>query len=378
MIYSKAAFLAVLMVIFSSMGFASTIFVPNPNGYQSVGGGNYMRMPAGSTIPSSGSLFQAPAPITFQTPTGLQSMGIPQSVSLNVVGLGEFAIPILAKFGAAGKLAALALTVCSSTSLCFNSDGTVSPPKSSNPNSSNCVPFGSLTYLQQEAYKGGSYNACGPDASSPSVAPTPSQLTAAAASLDAAAGSNASPSAVGVQVAQNLSDGGQSVPAQSPVLGSASHVGASSTVTGRDPSGNPITQTVSTPVYNAVPTGPNNVTVTNNTTTTTTNLTNNTTTTVNSSTPVSPAAPPPDPITFDTVQDVQLPTQDISPAFTVTSLGEGTCPADPVVMASGHPITIPLHIVCNAMSTVRPIVILLGVLIAGYIVSGTRKGQSDG
>ncbi|MDD5323311.1 MAG: virulence factor TspB C-terminal domain-related protein, partial [Methylococcales bacterium] len=179
---------------------------------------------------------------------------------------------------------------------------------------------------------------------------------------------------------QGLLGKGQAIPIDNPVLSPSSITTAPVSTVIRDSAGNVIKTVTESVTYNSSPINiydnsynpiTNITSIVNSTfTDNTTNITT-TTTTTNDSPPVD--SPPDDPsVEFDTVDDVDLPTQSLPDMATPVSWGEGTCPADPVATVFGHPIPIPVHVVCTYMSGVRTAVILLFSLIAAYIVIGVK------
>jgi hypothetical protein len=190
---------------------------------------------------------------------------------------------------------------------------------------------------------------------------------------------NAAPQLNTPQVASQLDSAGQPVPVQTPTVSPAESAPSVTSSTDTDSSGNPTMQKTSSSTIHADPApttaDPLQIKTTEVITTTTTNLTNNTTTTniTNIDTPPPNKPTTQDDVTFDSVDDVDLPKQDLNPSFSYSSWGEGTCPADPSVSYLGHSMTIPFHVVCTAAGYIRPIVLLLGLLISGYIISGVRK-----
>lgn len=177
-------------------------------------------------------------------------------------------------------------------------------------------------------------------------------------------------------IAQDLAQLHEPVPITVPVIIPVSVPGTTTTTVNRDAAGNPVSTTTTSDQINVNPANnaaqPLQVSTTIITTTTTVDNNNNV---VNSSTTTVDPAPPQDApvIKFDDATDIKVPTGTFSPTFTPTTWGEGTCPGDPSFSASGHNIVIPLHVVCGAMSMLRPVVLLIASVVSGYIVLGVRK-----
>lgn len=175
-----------------------------------------------------------------------------------------------------------------------------------------------------------------------------------------------------------LQDKSQPVPIDKPVLSPSSATAPSQSVVNRDATGNVTNTTTTTTTTTNTP-------VTNNTTTNTTNITQTTITTVTNNAgdttstttttaePKPPEEPPEDPtIEFDEVPETPLPEQQLPLSLTTNSWGEGNCPPDPSLSVMGTQMTVPVHVVCGYMSSVRPAVIAFFGLIAAYIVVGVK------
>jgi hypothetical protein len=167
----------------------------------------------------------------------------------------------------------------------------------------------------------------------------------------------------------------QPVPIDKPVLSPVSQTSPPLSTVKRDPLGNVINTTTTTTTTNISP-------VTNNNTTnqvTVNQITNTTVTNANGeveSTTDTTSDPAPDDettIEFDDVPDKDLEKQEIPLTLEPVSWGEGSCPADPVVSVMGTSIAIPVHVACDYMSTVRPIVLAFFALISAYIIIGVRQ-----
>lgn len=176
-------------------------------------------------------------------------------------------------------------------------------------------------------------------------------------------------------IVSGLQGQGQPVPIDKPVLSPSSVSSPADTVVNRDAQGNITNTTTTTTTTNSSP-------VTNNKTENTTNITQTTITTVTNSSggvtsTTTKAAEPPKPddpdIQFDKVDDVPLEKQELPLSMPApSSWGEGSCPGDPSVSVMGHPITVPVHVVCAYMEGVRGAVIAVFALISAYIVIGVK------
>lgn len=78
-------------------------------------------------------------------------------------------------------------------------------------------------------------------------------------------------------------------------------------------------------------------------------------------------------VEIDDVKDVDLPTYSPSSFFVPSTWGEGTCPPDPSYHTQIGTLTIPLSRVCYWMSAIRPAVILIAFIVAGFIISGRKS-----
>lgn len=207
-----------------------------------------------------------------------------------------------------------------------------------------------------------------PNATTSTSSPTDADFTAAITKLTAA--TNRMGDIVSGLQAQN-----QPVPIDKPVLQPTSVTSSPTSTVNRDQAGNIINTTTTTTTTNSSP-------VTNTSTTNTTNITHVTNTTVTgptgavtgTSSTANDPPPPDDPeIQFDTVDDVPLEKQELPLSMpAATSWGEGSCPPDPSVSVLGHPIVVPVHVVCQYMSGVRNAVLALFALISAYIVIGVK------
>lgn len=176
-------------------------------------------------------------------------------------------------------------------------------------------------------------------------------------------------------IVNGLNSLGQPIPIDKPVLSPVSATTPSETTVNRDSAGNIVNTTTTNTTTNISP-------VTNTSTTNTVNVTQTTNTTTTgptgavTSTTVKSAEPPKpdDPeIGFDDVPDVNLERQELPLNMAApSSWGEGSCPPDPSVSVMGHPIAVPVHVVCDYMVGVRGAVIALFALISAYIVIGVK------
>lgn len=201
-----------------------------------------------------------------------------------------------------------------------------------------------------------------------SSAPTDPDYSAAVVQLAAATSRLA-------EVVNGLNNLGQPIPIDKPVLSPVSATTPAETTVNRDSAGNIVNSTTTTTTTTIAP-------VTNTSTTNTVNVTQvtNTTTTgptgaVTSTTQKSAEPPKPDDpeIGFDDVPDVNLERQELPLNMAApSSWGEGSCPPDPSVSVMGHPVAVPVHVVCDYMVGVRGAVIALFALISAYIVIGVK------
>lgn len=153
---------------------------------------------------------------------------------------------------------------------------------------------------------------------------------------------------------------------------------ATQTTTVRDSKGNVQSVVTRTPSNTTVAT--NNSTVikfTESVVTTTTGYVNGAPQPSVTSTEVKPqddSTPPKrEDVELDTVDDLDLQTQEIG-AFSYTPAGGGSaCPADPVVTVLGHSLTIPGHVLCDYATMMRTVVLLVFGVIAAGIVAGARS-----
>lgn len=80
---------------------------------------------------------------------------------------------------------------------------------------------------------------------------------------------------------------------------------------------------------------------------------------------------------LDTPDSEELPTEDKSVSVSPDSGwgGNGSCPAPKHLTVQGRDIPIPLDIICQYMTGIRPIIIALAWLSAGFILIGARGGD---
>lgn len=176
-------------------------------------------------------------------------------------------------------------------------------------------------------------------------------------------------------VVDKLTAAGKPIPVDDPQSDPLTSTSPSTTTVNRDPTGAVTSTTTTTVTTNISP-------VTNTSTSTTTNVTQNISTSVTNSSGQTTSssqttAEPPEPedpeIEFDTVDDVPLEEQELPLSMSApSSWGEGSCPPDPTVSALGHPITLPIHVVCDYMIGVRGAVLAFFALISAYIVIGVK------
>jgi hypothetical protein len=377
----------------SVTSFAGAFAIPYPSGVDATG--STYTFPSGAPLPTSTS-FPLPATgVNFENAANQSRyMPVPETAAANMAKYGDAAVPYLLKYGPVGKAAALAILICTNTNFCLNSDGTVTtPPVASNGqtinfvNNRQCYSDGNGTAACDAGFtKGGAwgcdgkastygyfcFGASGVPAPAGTVAPpTSTQVTNAQTSADAL------PSSQYVPAVQAAAQAQMPLPVTIPTPAPSSVTDSPVITTQTDAAGNPVTRTTTQTTYNSNPVTNNTTNITQNDVTTVTNLTNNTTTTTTTNSAPNPDAskppdPPPDP-KFDTVEDVNLPTQNLGSNLTFSSWGDGTCPGDPSVNYLGHGFVIPFHVVCNAAGYIKPIVLLLAAIISGYIVSGVRK-----
>lgn len=80
--------------------------------------------------------------------------------------------------------------------------------------------------------------------------------------------------------------------------------------------------------------------------------------------------PPQYTITFDSVENVNLPTYSIPNTYSSTSWGSGTCPADIDVSLSAVTFAIPTAPVCSVAEMINPFVLLFASITSIYIIAG--------
>lgn len=182
---------------------------------------------------------------------------------------------------------------------------------------------------------------------------------------------------------QILIDKGAALPVtETPVLQPLVTTLSSEVATNRDQAGNVTgtTQTTKTLTLSDSATRARPGSVSGTETTSITNY--NTSNQITSTTTVQQSAPPPDKpappvnVSFDGVEDVQLPTQEISAPLNTTSWGEGTCPAPIAVNTSLKSFTIPTDQYCDFATASRPFVLLIAGISALFIITGFNRGQS--
>lgn len=81
-------------------------------------------------------------------------------------------------------------------------------------------------------------------------------------------------------------------------------------------------------------------------------------------------------IKFDEVPPAELQTHVVPVAFTPDSWGAGTCPPDVEIAISLMTFSIPSQPVCSTAEMINPFVLTLASIMAIYIISGVRGGQS--
>jgi hypothetical protein len=387
-----------LLAGFSVISFAAgaAYSIPYPAGVDSTGA-NYT-YPATAPAPTSTAISLPATGVTFPDAANQSRyMPVPETAAANMSKYGDAAVPYLFKMGALGKFASLALLICTNTNLCFDSNGNATYAPTATHAACGayvssvyyCVDLGLNSLASQSSLSAPCMAASGvflaylvtPNYHNLCYYSTPKAVSypptnGIKANAQTAADALLTPQQVpALQAAQTAS---MPVPINFPTPAPSSITESPTVTTQTDSANNPVSQTTSQTTYNSNPVSNSVTNISYTTTSTTTNLTNNTKTT-NTTTSAPPAEntkapPPPEPDpTFDSVDDISLPTQDLTNTLAYTSWGEGTCPADPSASYLGHSIVIPFHVVCNAAGYIRPIVLLLGLLISGYIVSGVRK-----
>lgn len=81
-------------------------------------------------------------------------------------------------------------------------------------------------------------------------------------------------------------------------------------------------------------------------------------------------------IKFDDVPPAELQTHVVPVAFTPDSWGSGTCPPDVEIAISLLTFSIPSQPVCSTAEMINPFVLTLASIMAIYIISGVRGGQT--
>lgn len=179
----------------------------------------------------------------------------------------------------------------------------------------------------------------------------------------------------------DLIEGGEPIPLDTPEIEpkTVPGPGGSTTETIRNGQGQPIgTKTTDTTVTIS-PSGPTTVSVTENTTTTETNITNNTTTITTTETTLpnnedQSEKPKEDTdLDIDDVPDTDISTYEIPDTFAYDSWGGGSCPGDPTITAKGYAYNLPVHKVCEAMTDMRPGVLLIAAVVSAFIISGAFR-----
>jgi len=179
----------------------------------------------------------------------------------------------------------------------------------------------------------------------------------------------------------DLIEGGEPIPLETPEIEpkTVPGPGGSTTETIRNGQGQPIgTKTTDTTVT-VTPSGPTTVNVTETTTITETNITNNTTTTTVQETTLpnnedqSEKPKEDQDIEIDNVQDRDMETYEIPDTFDHESWGGGTCPGDQAISVLGKSITVPIHHICDGLTMLRPVVIIIAFLAAAYIIAGAIR-----
>lgn len=348
---------------------------------------------------STSSSLSVPVPPVAGVPPGRQLMVIPTTISPNAVRVGTAVVALARLSGPIGLGINLATLVCSTTQICTS---TTNPDEMVISKTTNPYIYGMRGIVRYtasalcEEYRRLYSPADSPSIWAPNVAdtgcmrnginwegysrsanpnssvsvgpPTESDWSAAAASLAAATGQLA-------QIVQALQNQGQPVPVDKPVLSPASATTNPTTTINRDQAGNIVNTTTTTTTTNISP-------ITNTSMTNTVNVTQVTNTTITDSTgavtsstqtDLTPPEPDEPEIQFDMVDDVNLVTQELPLSMpAAASWGEGSCPPDPSVSVLGHPIVVPVHVVCDYMIGVRGAVIALFALISAYIVIGVK------
>lgn len=370
--------------------------------------------PVTITYPSStiNSPIRVPLPPVAGVPAGNQLVQIPTTISPNAVRVGAAVVSLARISGPIGLGLNLLSIVCSETSICQSSTDPKALVKNSSPTvgsssyemscgnsatgSEVFVQSGSayLRYVRTPSVAHGCsgestgmiYNYCanpvGSGCSYDALRLTQNLSLPPASSAPVVDGDfkqaviklTGAVSRMGDLVA-GLQAQNQPVPVDKPVLQPTSVTSDPVSTVNRDSAGNIINTTTTTVTTNVAP-------VTNTSTSNTVNVTQvtNTTTTNNlgattsSSTTTAKSPSPDDPdIQFDQVDDVNLEKQELPLSMPVaSSWGEGSCPPDPSVSVLGHPVAVPVHVVCAYMSGVRGAVIALFALISAYIVIGVK------
>ncbi len=179
----------------------------------------------------------------------------------------------------------------------------------------------------------------------------------------------------------DLIDGGEPLPVDAPEIEpkTVPSPSGSTTETVRNGAGEPIgTKTTDTTVT-VTPSGPTTVNVTETTTITETNITNNTTTTTVQDTTLpnnedQSEKPKEDTdLDIDDVPDSEVERYEVPDTFSYESWGGGSCPGDPSISAMGRSYNLPVHTVCEAITDMRPAVLLIAALVSAFIISGAFR-----
>lgn len=180
-------------------------------------------------------------------------------------------------------------------------------------------------------------------------------------------------------IVPDLINGNEPIPINPPEIDPKTIPGGSTTETVRDGNGNPIGTKTTDTVITITPSGPTTVEVTETTTTTETNITNNTTTTTVTNTNLpnnedqSEKPKEDQDIEIDDVQDKDLETYEVPDTFSYESWGGGSCPGDPAVSVLGKSLVIPVHTVCDGLTMLRPVVLIIAALASAFIIVGAVK-----
>jgi len=182
-------------------------------------------------------------------------------------------------------------------------------------------------------------------------------------------------------VVSKLAAAGEPVPIDDPVASSVSVTGPSSDIVNRDSAGNPTSTTRTQTNQNITPApvsgDPLRVQIQETTTTTTINnagdVISSSTTTIN--TPPESEPEKDSTVKFDDPVPLAIPSAEIPNEYTAQNWGSSaTCPSDPVLnVPGGFTITLPVHVACDAMEYMKPVVLLVASMAAGLIIMGAVK-----